>query len=79
MTFYKIREEKGGKILRKLYFQKLERKWKILIYNWLFLNKNWIYYDLLKINDKKCWNKDLGLNHEIDLPNDIQIKKFTYE
>ena len=26
LTFYKINEEKGEKILRKLYFQKLERK-----------------------------------------------------
>ena len=26
LTFYKIREEKGEEILRKLYFQKLQRK-----------------------------------------------------
>ena len=33
MTFCKSTEEKEGIILRKLYIQKLERKWKILIYN----------------------------------------------
>ena len=31
LTFYKIIEEKGDKILRKLYIKKLERKRKILI------------------------------------------------
>ena len=31
LTFCKIREENSEKILRKLYFQKLERKWKIFI------------------------------------------------
>ena len=31
LTFYKTREEKGEKILRKLYFQKLERTRRILI------------------------------------------------
>ena len=33
LTVCKIREKKDEKILRKLYFQKLEKKWKILIYN----------------------------------------------
>ena len=28
---------------------------------------------------EKTWNEDLGQNHEIDQPNDIQINKFTYE
>ena len=31
LTFYKIRKEKDERILRKLYFQKLERKRRILI------------------------------------------------
>ena len=31
LTFYKIKEEKGEKILRKLYLQKLERKRRVLI------------------------------------------------
>ena len=31
LTLYKIREEKGEKILQKLYFLKLERKKRILI------------------------------------------------
>ena len=53
LTFYKIREEKDEKILHKLYFQKLERKWKILIDNSSFLDKKRIYCDLLKINDQK--------------------------
>ena len=53
LTLCKIREEKGGKILWKLYFLKLERKWKIFVYNSWFLDNNWIYYDLLKINDQK--------------------------
>ena len=53
LTFYKIREEKQSKILRKLYIQKLRRKWKILIYNSWFLDKNCIYDKLLKIKDQK--------------------------
>ena len=32
---------------------KQERKWRILIENMLFLEKNCIYYDLLKINNHK--------------------------
>ena len=31
LTFYKIREEKGEEILRKLYFQKIDRKRRFLI------------------------------------------------
>ena len=38
-TFSKIREKKGEKILRKLYFQKLERKRRIF----MILN---IFYDI---------------------------------
>ena len=54
LAFCKIREEKGEKILPKLkYIQKLERKCKILIYNSWFFEKNWLYYDLLKITNQK--------------------------
>ena len=63
LTFYKIREEKGGKILWKLYFQKLERIWKILIKNMWFFEKNWISYDLLKINNKK--NPEMKISVQI--------------
>ena len=28
---------------------------------------------------EKSRNEHLGVNHEIDYPNDIQIKKFTFE
>ena len=53
LTLCKIRCEKEVKILQKLYIQKLERKWKIMISNLWFFEKNWIYYDLLKIKGHK--------------------------
>ena len=53
VTFCKIREEKGEKILRKFYIKKLKKKWKIVILNIWFLEKIWIYYDLLIINNQK--------------------------
>ena len=64
-----MREEKGEKRLQKLYFQKLERNRRILIYRLWFLETNWIYYDLLKINKQKIPEMKIS----------VKIIKLTYQ
>ena len=63
LTLCKIIEEKDSRILQKLYFHKLERKFKILINNSGFLYKNWIYYDLLKMT----YQKNLEMNTSVKI------------
>ena len=53
MKFCKIRENKVVRRLQKIYIWKLDRKWNLLVYNSLFFDKKWIYYELLKIKDWK--------------------------